>query len=95
MIFHLPERTSAAHLAVNVGQERHAQTIILHELAVVLVAADADHLRSELLELSEVCLEGLRLLGATGGAVFGVEEHLAAGKAMGIHTRDGYKDGYP
>lgn len=54
--------------------------MILHELAVVLVAADADHLRSEFLELGKVRLEGLRLLGATGSTVFGVEENLAVEK---------------
>lgn len=46
---------------------------------MVSVAADADHLRPQLLELGKVRLESLRLLRAAGSAVLGVKEHLDVG----------------
>lgn len=64
------------HLATDVGQELYAQAVILHERAVVGIAADANHLRPELLEFGKVRLEGLRLLGAARRAVLRIKEYL-------------------
>lgn len=64
------------HLAADVRQERHAQAVFLHKRTVVGIAANADHLRSQLLKLGEVGLEGLRFFRAARGAVLWVEEHL-------------------